>query len=190
MKKLLFIVGLFAASTAVQAQSKMYKPVKVDLALGYGFGNAKGVVFALEPKYNIQDQLAVGLRMEGALLGGMKMETDANGVASDAEINISAIGSYLVTGEYYFSNNSFRPLAGLGTGVYSLGSINASTSDDGIEDGSVDIGTKFGIAPRVGFEVGHFRMGLEYNLITGQPKGFNRNYFSTKVGFFFGGGKR
>ena len=111
-------------------------------------------------------------------------------MASEAEINLSAISSYLVTGEYYFSNNSFRPLAGLGTGVYSMGSISTSTSDDGFEDGTVDVGTRFGIAPRVGFEVGHFRMGLEYNLITGQPKDFNRNYFSTKIGFFFGGGKR
>ena len=75
-------------------------------------------------------------------------------------------------------------------GVYSMGSVQASTSDDGLEDGKVNIGTKFGLAPRVGFEVGHFRMGLEYNLITGQPKDFNRNYFTTKVGFFFGGGKR
>lgn len=190
MKKLLFVISLFAASTAAQAQSKMYKPVKVDLALGYGFGNAKGVVFSLEPKYNIQDQIAVGLRWEGALLGGMEVENDANGTASGAEINIAAIGSYLVTGEYYFSNNSFRPLAGLGTGIYSMGSINTSASGDGVDESSVDVGTRFGIAPRVGFEVGHFRMGLEYNLITGQPEGFNRNYFSTKVGFFFGGGKR
>ena len=187
MKKLLFTIGLFAASTAVQAQSKMYKPVKVDLAVGYGFGNAKGVVISLEPKYNIQDQLAIGLRMEGAVLAGLEAE-DANGMPT--EISISAIGSYLVTGEYYFSNNSFRPLAGLGTGIYSMGSITASTSDDSIDEGAVDIGNRFGIAPRVGFEVGHFRMGLEYNLITGQPEGFNRNYFSTKIGFFFGGGKR
>lgn len=189
MKKLFFIISLFAASTAVQAQSKMYKPVKVDLALGYGFGNAKGVVFSLEPKYNIQDQIAIGLRMEGALLGGMEIESDANG-ATDAEISISAINSYLVTGEYYLSNNSFRPLVGLGTGVYSMGSISTSTNDDNLEDGNVDVGTRFGLAPRVGFEVGHFRMGLEYNLITGQPKDFNRNYFATKIGFFFGGGKR
>ena len=190
MKKLFIIIGLFAASTAVQAQSKMYKPVKVDLALGYGFGNAKGVVFSLEPKYNIQDQIAIGLRMEGAVLGGMKMEQDANGGMTDTEINLSAIASYLVTGEYYFSNNSFRPLAGLGTGVYSMGSVNASASEDDIEQSTVDVGTRFGLAPRIGFEVGHFRMALEYNLITGQPKDFNRNYFATKVGFFFGGGKR
>ena len=192
MKKLLLIVGLFAAGTAVQAQSKMYKPVKVDLALGYGFGNAKGMVFSLEPKYNIQDQIAVGLRMEGAILGGMEMEQDANGGMSSADISISAIASYLVTGEYYFSNNSFRPLAGLGTGVYSMGSVGVSADSDGstIDENTVDVGTRFGLAPRIGFEVGHFRMGLEYNLITGQPKNFNRNYFSTKVGFFFGGGKR
>ncbi len=190
MKKLFIIIGLFAASTAVQAQSKMYKPIKVDLALGYGFGNAKGMVFSLEPKYNIQDQIAVGLRMEGAILGGMKMEQDANGGMTDADINISAIASYLVTGEYYLSNNSFRPLAGLGTGVYSMGSISTSTNGDDIDESAVDVGTRFGLAPRVGFEVGHFRMALEYNLITGQPKNFNRNYFATKVGFFFGGGKR
>ena len=185
MKKLLFVIGLFAASTAVQAQSKMYKPVKVDLALGYGFGNAKGVVISLEPKYNIQDQIAVGLRMEGAVLAGLENET-----ATGADISISAISSYLLTGEYYLSNNSFRPLAGLGTGIYSMGSVGVNSADGTVDDGTIDVGNRFGIAPRVGFEVGHFRMGLEYNLITGQPKDFNRNYFATKIGFFFGGGKR
>ena len=189
-KTLLFIISLFAITTAVQAQSTMYKPVKVDVALGYGFGNAKGIVFAIEPKYNIQDQIAVGLRMEGAILGNIEAETDASGTNTDATIDLSAISSYLLTGEYYFSNSSFRPLAGLGFGAYSMGSIQAGTSDDGVEEGKINVGTKFGVAPRVGFEVGHFRMALEYNLITGQPKDFNRNYFATKVGFFFGGGKR
>ena len=186
MKKLLFVISLFAACTAAQAQSTMYKPVKVDLALGYGFGNAKGIVLSLEPKYNIKDQIAVGLRMEGAILAGMDVEDGG----ADADVSISAISSYLVTGDYYLSNNSFRPLVGLGTGIYSMGSVGVSTSDDNLEDATVDVGNRFGLAPRVGFEVGHFRMGLEYNLITGQPENFNRNYFTTKIGFFFGGGKR
>ena len=128
--------------------------------------------------------------MEGAILGGMDMETDANGNATQADISISAISSYLVTGEYYLSNNSFRPLVGLGTGIYSMGSVGVSSSQSGVEDATVDVGNRFGVAPRIGFEVGHFRMGLEYNLITGQPENFNRNYFATKIGFFFGGGKR
>ena len=46
------------------------------------------------------------LLLERAVLGGMKMEQDANGGVTDADISISAIASYLVTGEYYFSNNS------------------------------------------------------------------------------------
>ena len=121
MNKLLLIIGLFAITTAVQAQSIMYKPIKVDVAFGYGFGNAKGVVLAIEPKYNIQDQIAVGLHMEGAILGNVEAETNASGTMGDAEIDISAISSYLLTGEYYFSNNSFRPLAGFRNGCLLYG---------------------------------------------------------------------
>ena len=45
-----------------------------------------------------------------------------------------------------------------------MGSISASTNGDNIDEGTVDVGTRFGLAPRVGFEVGHFRMALDYEL--------------------------
>lgn len=186
MKKILLSVCVIIGTiTMSHAQSTIFKPFKVDMGLGYGFGKAKGVVFHLEPKYSIKDELAVGLRIESAILGNI--EADNSTVSS---VDLSAIGSYLVTGDYYFSNRIFRPLAGLGMGVYSMGGVKVQASDNIDETVDINVGTKFGLAPRVGFEVGHFRMGLEYNLITGQPKNFNRNYFSTKIGVVFGGGRR
>ncbi len=189
MKRLLLSVAFLSVMSLSYGQSTIFKPFKVDLGVGYGFGNAKGVTFHLEPKYSIKDQIAIGLRMEGALLGNVEMEDGGNGATS---VDISAIASYLVTGDYYFSNNTFRPLVGLGAGVYNMGSVGITTTDNqaNIDEPVVEVGTKFGIAPRIGFEAGHFRMGLEYNIITGQPKDFNRNYFAAKIGVVFGGGRR
>ncbi len=193
MKKLLFIACFFAVTTMVQAQSTTFKPFKVDLGFGYGFGNAKGVVVYLEPKYNVMDELAVGVRFESAILGNLEVSTDngTNGGTVASNIDISAIGSYLITGDYYLSNKGFRPLAGLGAGVYSMGSIRQTVDANGTDvSQDVNIGTKIGLAPRIGFEAAHLRLALEYNLITGQPKDFNRNYFTAKFGVVFGGGRR
>jgi len=48
--------------------------------------------------------------------------------------------------------------------------------------------SKFGFAPRAGFELGHFRTALEYN-IAGKTGSINNNYLSIKLGFFIGGGR-
>lgn len=194
MKKLVLLMCLICVATMLKAQSTTFKPFKVDLGLGYGFGKAKGIIAYLEPKYNVMDELAVGIRWESALLGNVDVSantgSDPNAYAS---VDVSAIGSYLVTGDYYFSNATFRPLAGFGAGVYTMGSIRQSAgvgTDGASVSQDINVGTKFGVAPRVGFEAGHFRMGLEYNIITGQPKDFNRNYFSAKIGAVIGGGRR
>jgi outer membrane protein W len=207
MKKSLLLVFLMTAViAAVSAQE--YKSFRVGLGLGYaspgGEGSKGGVLFYLEPSYRVNDQLAVGLRMEGAVVG--RVAVVANSTGGSAEAEVSANGSYTVNGQYYFSNNTFRPFAGLGLGIYSLASAKVSGSSSGTGSGSSEVsaGSKFGFYPRVGFDLGHFTMMVEYNIIpsttanvvvtsgtgtTTAESETKNSYLGIKFGFFIGGGK-
>jgi len=201
MKNLLAIF-LFSSilSLSAKSQESDLKPFKVDVSLGYaipgGTGAKGGVLFAVEPKYAVMSAVSLGLRMEGAVVARFS-GYDENGDAMDASVKAS--GSYLLTGDYYFTDNySFRPFAGGGAGIFSLATAEVTQSS-----GEVSGGTKFGGMIRAGIEMSHFRLGLEYNLI---PKttftGYDENgeitsgltskngYIGIKVGVCIGGGPR
>ena len=183
---ILFVAASFAAFNA-SAQSTTFKPFKVDLAVGFaspaGSGSKGGVLFAIEPKYSISDQITLGLRLESALTANAIVGTDGASLAGD----IKSTTSYLATADYMFVTKTFRPFAGLGLGLYSVAGVTIENLD--VTNGS----TNFGFAPRVGFEAGHFRAAIEYNF-AGKESDVNYdlkyNYLSFKVGFFFGGGKK
>ena len=181
MKKFLFSALVLGTTLFASAQETTFKPFKVDIALGYavpgGSGSKGGVVFAVEPKYALNDNLTVGLRMEAAVTARVTMDAYGQEMTGDAK----ASASYLLTGDYYFNTNRFRPFVGVGAGVYRLAAVDLNSSE-------VQTGTKFGAAPRVGFEFGHFRTAIEYNA-TGKTGTYNNNYLGIKLGFFIGGGR-
>lgn len=186
MKKVFLMCALLAGTYFANAQSTAFKPFKVDLATGYavpgGKGSKAGVVLAIEPKYAINDNITLGLRMEAAITARGSVSSDGQ----SAEAEVKGSGSYLATGDYYFNTNKFRPFAGLGLGIYRLASAAVDTDSEG--DPVIESGTKFGGAPRVGFEFGHFRTAVEYN-VAGKTGKINNNYLSVKLGFFIGGGR-
>jgi hypothetical protein len=177
--------ALFALKSGAQ-DGTAFKPFKVDIALGYaspsGGGGAKGgALFAIEPKYAINDKITLGLRMEAALM------VRANGIdEDDLSGDVKASGSYLATADYHFNTNDFRPFAGIGLGLFQTATADLST--DMSEEDVVSTGNKFGFAPRAGFEYKHFRFALEYN-IAGKTGNVNNNYLGVKFGFFIGGGR-
>jgi outer membrane protein X len=201
MKNLLAIVFFSSVlSYSANSQESDLKPFKVDVSLGYaipgGKGAKGGVLFAVEPKYALINAFSVGLRMEGAVVARFS-GYDQNGQPMDASVKAS--GSYLVTGDYYFTDNySFRPFAGAGAGIFTLASVEVNSTS-----GEVSGGSKFGGMVRAGIELSHFRLGLEYNIV---PKttftGYDENgevtsgltskngYMGIKVGVCIGGGKR
>lgn len=201
MKNVLAIFILSSIlSLSAKSQESDLKPFKVDVSIGYaipgGKGAKGGVLFAVEPKYAVMSSLSLGLRMEGAVVARFS-GYDENGDAMDASVKAS--GSYLLTGDYYFTDNySFRPFAGGGAGIFSI-----ATAEVNSTSGEVSGGTKFGGLVRAGFELNHFRLGLEYNII---PKttfsGYDENgeittgltskngYIGIKVGVCIGGGPR
>ncbi|MEN7549819.1 outer membrane beta-barrel protein [Rapidithrix thailandica] len=184
MKKLIFtvlaLVAFYSASTAQE-----FKKFSVGLGALYAIPSSGdsykgGAGFYLEPHYKLNDNIAAGLRMEWAVIGG----ADKDG----QEVSVSALGSYLLTGEYYFSSTKVRPFAGAGLGLYTLGTAEVGSGNNEAE---IEMGTKFGFAPRVGVLLSHFRLGLEYNVITGLDDNIDsRNYLAIKAGFDIGGGKK
>ncbi|HYK77872.1 MAG TPA: hypothetical protein VEV16_12915 [Daejeonella sp.] len=183
MKKILFLAAMIVGTSAVYAQN--YKAFKVDVGFGYAIpsggekgGTKAGLTFTVEPHYRLSDDLALGLRFEGAALG---RASNMNGI--DADVKISALNSYSATGEYYLNKTGFRPFVGAGVGLFNSASVtmNAGTNGQGV---IVPGATKFGFIPNVGFETGHFRMSANYNLVS------DNGYFAAKIGFFFGGGKK
>lgn len=195
MKKIVLSFLLLASVAIANAQYE-FKPFKVDVSLGYaipgGEGAKGGVLFVIEPKYAVIPSVSLGLRLETAIMA--RGRTDAAG--TNTEFDVKAAGSYLVTGDYYFTSSKVRPFAGAGLGLYSLAA--ASTEDDGA---SVSSGSKFGQMIRTGVELSHFRVGLEYNIV---PKttmeyinsngekttsSMKNGYVGIKVGFTIGGGR-
>lgn len=179
MKKLLFIAVLICG-VALSAQSQEFKPFRVDAGVGYGLpfteGLKGGVQFYLEPKYEIAPQIAVGFRWEGSLFAG----EDVEGQSVDVKLS----SAYMATGDYYFSNNSFRPFVGLGLGLYSIGGVKAEGTDVELSKSK----NNFGALVRAGFDISHFRLAVSYNY-GGKMEDETFHFFGVTIGFYLGGGR-
>ncbi|GAC1421399.1 MAG: hypothetical protein NVS1B13_13350 [Flavisolibacter sp.] len=112
MKKILIcfsFLGFSMWALAQQGRGQTFKPFKGDIALVYalpaGSPSKGGIIFALEPKYAINDLISFGLRIETAIMA--KSYLHANGSYLD---DFSTSGSYLVTADYYILTEDFRPL--------------------------------------------------------------------------------
>lgn len=190
MKKIVLMI--IVVGSMIQAKAQTFKPFKVNIATGYaipsGEGSSGGVSFTLEPKYALNDNITVGLRLEGALTANVAVDSEGDPTSGDVKL----LSSYLATSDYYLNTNKFRPFAGIGAGLFRI--AGASFSDEDIEDGTFDetdlpeFESKVGFAPRLGFEYGHFRTAIEYNLI-GKSDEVKNNYLGFKIGFNLGGGR-
>ena len=181
MKKLLLLIAFGSCALLAKAQSSTYHAFKVDVGFGYaipasGSGTKAGVTFTVEPHYRVTDDLAVGLRFEGAGLGN-EDQTDG-----DTHVKVSFLTSYCATGEYYLMEGGFRPFLGAGAGLFTQRAVVNSDSEDLSLSASK---TKFGFFPRAGIEAGHFRFSASYNVL-----GDGGNYTAFSIGFFLGGGKK
>ena len=175
MKKPLLTTVVLLSILFLHAQNdeSPLKAFKLDFSLGgaipQGAGSKGGGLFAIEPKYAVADQLNVGLRIELAVMARAFPYSDG----TYSSTNVSVSGSDLVTGDFYFTTTSFRPFIGAGGGVYRLAS--ASTNDNGYAS-DVASATKLGAMIRAGFEVGHFRLAVEYNFIGNSTVQVSDNY--------------
>ena len=183
MKKLMFSILFLAIVVLGYSQSTMFKPFKVDFAFGFaspaGSGTKAGVLFALEPKYNITNNITAGLRLEGAVMARASVDQTGQTVTGDVKAN----ASYVATGDYFYMTGKFRPFTGVGAGLFSTAAASVDKNT-----GAVSAGNKFGGIARAGFELGHFRFATEYNVL-GKTGDINNNYLGIKIGFFVGGSR-
>ena len=184
MKKPLIILLFVLCTRSAFAQriwDREFKPFKIDVSAGYAMprasGEKGGLLFAMEPKYAfVGDQLSFGLRLEAAILTPAEDTSDISTQQSQAN------GSAILTGDYYFNNNDFRPLLGGGFGLYSM--MNETGKEEGALLPNTNFSNRFGCMIRGGFEWGHLRTGIEYNFVTN-----NASYIGFKVGIILGGGR-
>jgi hypothetical protein len=121
---------------------------------GWGHG------IALEPKFNVLDKLAVGLRTEAAVMGGGSVGPNS------ASVSLTAYTSLLAKVDYYFTHAPIRPFVALGLGLIYLASVSTATNLAGtsVSEGA---GTCFGLSPQAGIELGAFRLAVTYHAIIG-----------------------
>ena len=181
MKKILTGMLILLTVQFANAQSEdenTFKKLKVDVSLGYaipqGSGTKGGAIFVIEPKYAVLQEVSVGLRMEGAALANI----DASGNTG----KVTVLGSYLATGDYYFTSNKFRPFAGVGAGLYQSASASITSDYSTVVTPTT---SQFGFMARAGFEYGHLRLGVEYNVLKK-----NQSYLGLKFGVCIGGGRK
>ncbi|MFV5695080.1 hypothetical protein ACM55G_06525 [Flavobacterium sp. LB3P122] len=194
MKKVILAAIIAVAFTNVYSQKKGGFRVGLDLGYTVPANGGGGLLFSIEPKYNIQENMNIGLRIGAA---GMVRDFQNNGTTTSA--NVSANVSYVGTYDYYFNKagKSFVPFVGGGAGLYSIANVayeDVNTSDQISVSGT----GKMGALLRGGFEWGKFRMGMEYNLVPksdlyniyGDKVGIVSNtYLGIHLGFYVGGGK-
>lgn len=181
-------VLLLVALTAAGAVAQEYKAFRVGVGLGYanasGKGAKGGLLWALEPGYRVNDQILANLRIEGAIVArGSATETEAS-------LDVAALGSYTLNGQYYFNNNNLRPFVGVGLGMYSLAAASMEVNSGGtVSQQVVASANKIGFYPRVGFDAGHFTLCLDYNIVP-ETDGIKNSYLGIRIGGFFGGGRK
>jgi outer membrane protein X len=193
MKKIivLVLIALFISNGYSQKKGAF----RVGLDLGYvPAGGGGGGMFSIEPKFNIQENMNVGLRLGAAAVVRDLVSNTGNNFTA----KVAALGSLVGTYDYYFhkSGSSFAPYIGGGMGYYSLANVEVDDSNN--DNLNPTVSGVFGGLIRGGFEWSGFRMGLEYNFLpksdledaNGNVVGTAKNtYLGLHIGFFIGGGK-
>jgi outer membrane protein X len=194
MRHLFLTLCLLAGFTA---HAQTFKPFKVNLSLGYakplGSSVSGGFLASVEPKYGLNDNIDLGLRLEAAIVARGVV---VNGNTTSGDVGF--FGSYLLTGNYLFGQGNTRPFIGVGAGLYNVASAGTIVVVDGQtrQDVTLTGATKFGFMGRAGLKAGHFVVGVEYNAVpTTQNRGTNstiesqNTYLGVKLGFDIGGGR-
>lgn len=171
--------------TTSNAYGQNYGKFAVDLGAKYslltGDYSGGGVGFFLEPQAMIKDNLGIGIRMGFDLLNGATTSDQGNTING----GIDLLSSYQVTGNYFFKKTgNKRGFAGLGLGFANQGGVSFEGIGSSTVDGDVELGTVFGFSPRVGFDLGAFKIYADYNQYF--KKGA-KSYIGLNLALNFGG---
>jgi hypothetical protein len=178
----------------VEARKERKQPLVVvhsGLAGLWGYGTRSfGIGAVIEPKWNITDSIAAGIRVDGGVLFGGRIVPEGT-----TSIALGASAATLLKGEFLLGDSGVRPFVGLGAGLYTLANQSVSASSEGA--GVAQSGGRFyGIAPQLGLDFGGVRLGVTYNHILGadivieqnisagiQAERIQRNYVQLELSF-------
>ncbi|WP_194974132.1 hypothetical protein [Aquiflexum lacus] len=199
MKNVIVVLAVLIFGFTFTANGQEKGKFRVGLDLGYTvpMAGGGGLLYYLEPKYNIRENMNIGLRIGGAtMLRDIVYSSNTNAGSAKISVNIS----YVLTYDYYFKTegSSFAPFVGGGIGWMRFASLDWETTADPEDFGF--LGTRSTIAPvlRAGFEAAKFRFSLDYNIVPksdlvnsqGTVIGETGNaYLGIAIGFYVGGGK-
>jgi len=200
MKKIFLLAFVMLTIVGVQAQEKGKIRVGLDAGLALPRLGA-GIDGALDVRYNIMDNVNLGVRLGSAyMIRDFLVSNDG----LSAEVTMHLNTNFLVSGDYYFNKGTsiFAPFLGAGLGsfeIYDFYMVADASNPEYVLPTRPQSDTKFGGVLRGGFELGKFRMGLEYYIIpqsrlydvtTLNYSGFSQNsYLNLSIGFYLGGGK-
>jgi hypothetical protein len=179
-KTFILVTLLFSASYAAQAQYT-YKPFRIDAGAGLSFPVTTfgiGILGSVEPQYSI-GPFAIGVRVEYHV---EDIATESNG---EVEKYNSAI---LLTGDYHFSSDTYRPFVGVGLGSYLL----AADVGESDYNGYRFFGQSVGAMLRAGIDMPYFRFALQYHITdsrTHEDLRINFSYLAISFAVSIGGRK-
>ncbi len=213
MKRLaLPLLALLALGAPAARASESFRPFRMDVT-AYGAyaaadSNAWGGGLALEPKFMVLDQLAVGLRVEEAVFVTADMNVPANDTQQvSVSQGVRAATTVLAKADFFLTTSAVRPFVGLGAGYYRIGGASQDVQSGGSSDPVVvqqaEAFSGFGVAPQVGINFGGFRLAATYHFITGGDqvivaqtvngnieKKLSKNFYAFEIGGSFGGRHR
>ena len=185
IKKIVFLIIqlIITLNGNIYSQNRIFKPFKFDIAglfdvsLDKESGNGGG--FAIEPRYGVNDNFVVGVRVEGVYLNNSNVSVNLSGI----DVNQSEIYNILFTGDCYLSYEEIRPFIGLGIGISTMKTKGVSVAINGINVGNSSV-NKFDFSPRIGVNIKHFKFAVIFN-ISGKEI---PNYAGIQAGVEIGGG--
>jgi hypothetical protein len=116
--------SMFGARAA-WAQAENYNPVRVDSGLSGTYVSASGrggFGAVVEPKVMIHDNIAIGGRLEAAVMFGGNIGSDGT-----TKMDMGASAAVLAKAEYLLGTAGVRPFIGLGIGMFDIASQSIST---------------------------------------------------------------
>jgi hypothetical protein len=204
-------LALLAASPAARAQAPSYQPIRVDVTFYAAYAAADATSWgggvAIEPKFNVTDHLAAGLRLDGAGFVTQDVKVSSGGTSANVSQGARGVAAFLAKADYYLTDSSVRPFLGVGLGFYRIGAGSQSVSSGAAGATVVQTASSFrgfGFAPQVGLNLGGFRLAATYHVITGgdmivatQAVGTGtptevklpKNFFAFEIGGTFGGNR-
>jgi len=205
MKKLIFLIVAFSIFQNASAQVSentlrpliydqkspdflQYRPrwnirIAAGLATTWRYKNnlfdAPALALSVEPSYRLNNYIAVGVRGEYAFTKSY--------LAGQGRVNADPIGSVAVTGDIIkLWGHKYAPFIGIAAGAYFLGngrySVGGNSSNQDARVVTQNLGTRFGVSPRIGVNINSFSIGLEMHLIDEKTLA-NRDYATLKVGY-------